>query len=190
MPSPEFLSSPAFTWVVLPTLIFLARISDVSIGTVRLIFVARGLRWYAAMLAFFEVLIWLTAIGQIMKNLTNPACYLAYSGGYAMGTFAGMWLENRLSLGKVIVRVITDSDATGLVHHLRGRNCPTTSSNAEVESRPAKIIFSVVRRQDLAAVIAQIQRLTPTAFYSVEDVRYASDTGFHLMPRPESRNAA
>lgn len=83
------LNSGFYAWLILPLLIFLARVADVSIGTIRLIFIARGLKYLAPVVGFFEVLIWLLAIGQIMKNLSNPACYIAYAGGFAMGNFGG-----------------------------------------------------------------------------------------------------
>ena len=84
------LNSGFYAWLILPLLIFLARVADVSIGTIRLIFISRGLKYLAPVVGFFEILIWLLAIGQIMKNLSNPACYIAYAGGFAMGNFVGM----------------------------------------------------------------------------------------------------
>ena len=88
-----------YGWVVLPLLIFVARIMDVSIGTSRVIFVSRGYRVLAAVAGFWEVLIWLLAIGQIMQNLDNPMCYLAYAGGFAMGNYIGITLTNKMSWG-------------------------------------------------------------------------------------------
>src|SRR5688572_1791784 len=93
-----------FTYGVLPLLIFLARVLDVSLGTVRIVFLARGLK-VAALIGFVEVLIWLTAIGQIMQNLQNPACFMAYAAGFASGNLAGLWLEAKLAVGSQIVRV-------------------------------------------------------------------------------------
>jgi uncharacterized protein YebE (UPF0316 family) len=79
-----------YTWIVLPLLIFLARVVDVSMGTIRVIFVSRGLKYLAPVVGFFEVLIWLLAIGQIMKNLSSPLCYVAYAGGFAAGNYIGI----------------------------------------------------------------------------------------------------
>ena len=113
------LNSAFYAWLILPLLIFLARVADVSIGTIRLIFISRGLKYLAPLVGFFEILIWLLAIGQIMKNLSNPACYIAYAGGFAMGNFVGMWTAERLSLGVVLIRVVTKKDATELVECLK-----------------------------------------------------------------------
>ena len=171
----SFLASPAFTWVILPLLIFGARICDVSIGTIRVIFVTRGFRWYAAILGFFEVLIWLLAIGQIMRHLNNPICYIAYASGYAMGTFAGVWLEAKLSIGKVTLRVVTRSDSAALVEYLRSSHYHVTSLDAQSGDEKAKLVSSVVKRQDLPDIVAVICQFNPGAFYSVEDVRMSSD---------------
>lgn len=78
-------NSWVYTWIAIPSLIFVARVIDVSLGTVRVIFVSRGLKYLAPVVGFFEILIWLLAIGQIMRNLSNPACYIAYAGGFALG---------------------------------------------------------------------------------------------------------
>jgi hypothetical protein len=85
MDSVLLFGSGFFTWIVLPILIFVARILDVSLGTVRLVFVSRGFKFLAPLVGFFEVLIWILAMGQIMQHLTNPVCYIAYAGGVSDG---------------------------------------------------------------------------------------------------------
>ena len=181
--------SALFAWVLLPALIFCARIFDVSIGTVRVIFIARGYRLYAPILGFFEVLIWLIAIGQIMKNLNNVACYLAYASGYATGTYVGIWLEGKLSLGQVIVRVITRLDASELVKALRRQDYMITTVNTEGAMGPVKLIFSVLQRQSLKEYIGIIRHYNPRAFYSVEDVRFVSEGG-EMMSKPAVMESA
>ncbi len=118
----EFSVGPEiFAWVILPLLIFFARICDVSLGTIRVIFISKGFKYIAPVIGFFEVIIWLLAIGQVMNNLTNVASYIAYGGGFACGTLIGMIVEEKLSIGTVTVRVITRKDATDLVAYLRLR---------------------------------------------------------------------
>ena len=98
----EILNNDFFTWVLLPILIFISRVLDVSLGTMRLIFVSKGYKLLAPVLGFFEVLIWLVAIGQIMQHLDNIFCYLAYGLGFATGNFVGIYLEEKMSIGTVI----------------------------------------------------------------------------------------
>ncbi len=83
-----FFSSDLFSYAILPLLIFLARICDVSIGTLRIIFVSKGVKKVAPVLGFFEVLIWIIAISKIMQNLDNYVNYIAYAAGFATGI---MW---------------------------------------------------------------------------------------------------
>jgi uncharacterized protein YebE (UPF0316 family) len=171
-------SSDFFAWVVLPLLIFFFRICDVSLGTIRVIFIAKGLKYIAPIIGFFEVIIWLIAIGQVMNNVTNVASYIAYGGGFAAGTLLGMTIEERLSLGTVVVRVISNEDITGLLSFLRGRSFGVTISDGEGSKGKVKIILSVIKRQDLDEVIGGIQRFLPKAFYSVEELRSVAEGVF------------
>ena len=174
MDFPALFKSEIFAFLILPLLIFIARIVDVSIGTIRVIFVSRGMKHLAPVFGFFEILIWLLAIGQIMRNLTNVACYVAYAGGFAMGTFVGIYIEEKLSIGLVIIRVITKKDATALVEYLKFAKYGVTSVNAESVTGPVKIIFAVIKRHDLQYVVGIINKFNPNAFYSIEDVRFVS----------------
>jgi uncharacterized protein YebE (UPF0316 family) len=169
-----FLDSDIFRWVVIPLLIFTARIMDVSLQTMRIIFVSKGRKLLAPLLGFFEVMIWLMAIAQIMHNMTNPLYYLAYGLGFAMGTYVGLGIEERLAIGIALLRVITQRDATQLVAHLRGEEFGVTCVDAEGKSGKVKLIFIIVNRGDLPRIIDLIREYNPNAFYSIEDVRSVS----------------
>jgi len=175
-------STGLFEWVILPVLIFCARICDVSLGTIRVIFITKGVRYLAPLIGFFEVIIWLLAIGQVMNNLTNVASYIAYGGGFAMGTFIGMLIEEKISLGLTSVRIITKEEPSQLVHYLRSQNYGVTTVDGEGATGQVKMVFSIIRRQDLPDVVEVIKRLHPGAFYSVEDVKSVSEGVF-----PEER---
>lgn len=176
--SQEFLTSPLFNWVVLPLLIFLARTTDVSLGTLRHIFLARGLRNLVPVLGFFEVLIWLIAIMQIMKNLNNFACYIAWAGGFTMGNIIGIQIERRLALGMQVLRIILNKESKELIESLQAGNIGVTIIDALGSKGPVKIIFTVVERKNLDFVLQLINKYTPNAFYSIEDVREASQGVF------------
>lgn len=161
-------------WVIIPTLIFFARIVDVTIGTLRIMFVARGMRYLAPLLGFFEVLIWLMAMRQIMLHLDNPVNYLAYAAGFGMGNFAGMWIENRIALGVSIIRVITRKEGDTLTRNLLDSGFMVTSVNARGGTGAVKILFAVVRRKQLKLFINKVQEFNPNAFYTIEDVNFVS----------------
>jgi uncharacterized protein YebE (UPF0316 family) len=165
-------NSGFYAWLVLPLLIFLARVADVSIGTIRLIFIARGLKYLAPVVGFFEVLIWLLAIGQIMKNLSNPACYIAYAGGFAMGNFVGMWIAEKLSLGVVLIRVVTKKDAIELVGYLKSADYGVTSVDGHGATEQVKVVFTIVPRREVKRVVDLIKKFNPKAFYTIEDVGF------------------
>lgn len=167
--------SSFFGWVVIPLLIFFARIIDVSLGTVRIIYVARGLKILSPIFGFFEIMIWLLAIGQIFQNFTNPVYYLAYASGFAAGNFIGIIIEERLALGRIVVRIITQIEATNLVNSLRKAGYGVTVVSAEGSTGPVKLIFTIVERKETERVIDMVQQFNPKAFFSVEDVRVARE---------------
>lgn len=173
-------NSGIYTWFVLPALIFCARIIDVSMGTVRVIFVSRGLKYLAPVVGFFEILIWLLAIGQIMKNLSNPVCYIAYAGGFAMGNFVGISIAEKLSLGIVLIRVITAKDALPLVEYLKTENYGVTSIDGHGTSGQVKVLFTIVPRREAYSVVELIKKFNPQAFYSIEEIGFVEKGVFPL----------
>ena len=180
------IDSPIYTWGVLPLLIFLSRVTDVSMGTVRVIFVSRGMKYMAPMVGFVEVLVWLLAMGQVMRNLTNPVCYLAYAGGFAMGNYIGIVIAERLSLGLVLIRVITRMDATNLVEFFKNANYGVTSIDAQGKTGQVKIVFTIVPRKELARVVEIIKQFNPQAFYSIEEINSVQSGIFPLRHGPEA----
>jgi len=118
MPFESYFSEETLRWIVIPLLIFVARLTDVTIGTLRLIFTARGFRQIAPVLGFFEVLIWIVAMSQIMRYADNWPSYLAWAGGFAAGNYTGLKIEERLALGNLLLRVITALPADDLMEAL------------------------------------------------------------------------
>jgi uncharacterized protein YebE (UPF0316 family) len=182
----EFLNSGLFTWVVLPLFIFLARIIDVSLDTLRIIFINRNLRYSATLAGFFQVLVWLMVIRQIFQQLDNPLCFLAYAAGFATGNYVGIIIENRISIGKVIFRIITRNDAAELVTFLRSKGFSITVVHAEGMTGPVQIIFMIIERGNIENIVPAIKEYNPKAFYSIEDVRFVSEM-FSLNPSVSPR---
>lgn len=171
-----------FTWILLPVLIFLARIMDQSIGTLRLIFLSKGMKNIAPFLGFFEVIIWLLAIGQIMQHLDNWLCYVAYGAGFATGNFIGITLEEKLSIGTSILRVILPNESPELIAALRANNFGLTLLDAEGAKGKVKIIFSIIRRKEINVFLRVLQQYHPNAFYTIEDVKTAREGVFKHVP--------
>ncbi len=174
----EFTQSPYFANIIIPLLICLARIVDVSLGTLRIILVSKGIKSIAPILGFFEILIWLLAIGQVMQNLTNITNYFAYALGFAIGNYIGIMIEQKLAMGRVVVQVITRRDATELINFLRLADFGLTVIEANGGTGPVHIIFTITKRSNLPYVIETIKNYNPKAFYLIEDIRFVSDTIF------------
>ncbi len=169
-------NNPYFPLLILPLLVFLARIIDVSIGTLRIIFVSKGLKNFAAILGFFESLIWLLAVTQVMQNLNSWQTYVAFALGFAAGNYVGVALEERIAIGNMLIRVITRKEADELVNVLWQAGYGVTSVDALGESGPVKLIFTIAKRKNLAKILAIIKKYNPNAFYTIEDMRFVNET--------------
>lgn len=170
----SFVQDPQFfSLVVIPLLIFTARVADVTFGTLRIIFVSRGLKRFAPIVAFFEILIWLVAIGQIFQNLGSAINYIAYAAGFAVGNYVGIIVEERMAIGLNLIRIITQFGADDLIAELKSEGFGVTVVDAAGKHGPVKLIFLVVKRKNISSVISIVHRYNPNAFYTVADVRSA-----------------
>jgi len=172
-------------YLVIPLMIMLARICDVTIGTFRIILVSRGERLYASLAGFVEVFIWVIVVSQVMTNLGGWINYIAFAAGFAMGNYIGITLERRLAMGMVIMRVISNKPADELIEHLKQEYHGVTSIAARGVSGEVRLVLSVIKRKDIPFFLKIVKNYNPKAFVSVEDVRHLSET--HLPPRTKSR---
>jgi uncharacterized protein YebE (UPF0316 family) len=179
------LTSDLYGLVILPVLIFLARVIDVSIGTIRVIFISRGYKILAPILGFVEILVWLLAMAQIMNNLTSIYYYLAYAAGFSAGTYVGIWIEEKLCIGLVILRVITKTDASDLIEYLKDKGLGVTTLDGEGSEGKVKVFLTILRRKQLRAITDAIKEYNPNAFYSVEDVRFVNEG---IFPKKQKKN--
>tara|TARA_R100001143_G_scaffold63605_1_gene73835 strand:- start:64364 stop:64969 length:606 start_codon:yes stop_codon:yes gene_type:complete len=158
----------------IPVFIYFARILDVSMGTLRIMFISKGFRGKATLLGFVEVLIWIVIVAQIFSNLDNWMNYVAYAGGFATGNFIGMTIEERMKMGVQIFRIIVGEGSADLIDALRGNDFRITSVNGEGVYGPVKVIFTVAKRKRWSELSDIVNKYAPNAFYSVEDVKHVS----------------
>ncbi|MDD3715824.1 MAG: DUF2179 domain-containing protein [Candidatus Marinimicrobia bacterium] len=163
-------------FVIIPLLIMLARICDVTIGTIRIIFVSRGMRLLASVMGFIEVLIWIIVVSRIITDIGGWINYLAYAAGFAIGNFVGITLENRLAMGMVALRVITNKPADELIDHLKQEYHGVTSIAARGVSGDVRLVFAVIKRKDIPYFLKIVNSYNPKAYVSIEDVRTLSKT--------------
>jgi len=156
--------------VLIPLAIFLARITDVSIGTLRIVLIGRGMAVSASLCGFLESLLWLIVVSQVLQHLTMPLYYVAYAAGFAAGNYVGLRIERRLAMGHVMLQVVTQQDADQMVSALRAAGLGATVTRGEGLEGPVGIVNSVVPRRELRGALARITRVQPKAFYTVAPV--------------------
>ena len=166
----EFLA-PVLDSPFLPLLIFLARICDVTLGTLRIIFISKGMKGIAPVVAFFEVLIWIIVIGELLSHANNLFAYVCYAGGYATGSFVGMYVEERLALGIQLLQIYTKKPAQELVRELNQANFGATVIQGEGVNGPVSIVQTVVSRKSLSKVERMINQFDPEVFYVLSDTK-------------------
>jgi uncharacterized protein YebE (UPF0316 family) len=173
------------SWAALagPLFIFTAEVCVVTISTLRTIFIAQGKKYLAPALGFFEVTTWLFAIGAVMQNLSDVRCSLAFAGGFTLGNFLGILIEQKLALGTVLVRAITARDPAALVERLHEAEFGVTLVEGQGAVGPVRVVLTVVPRKHLPAVVAVLQDFDPAMFYSVDGLQTTAAGVFPLTRR-------
>lgn len=160
-----------FTWVILPLIVFATRVLDVTLGTMRIIFLSRGRKFLAPLLGFVEVFIWITVVSQIVGGAHNLAAYFAYAAGFAVGNYVGMALEDRLAIGTLVIRIILPQDAKPLIQSLKNAGYGVTYVDGHGANGPVLLIYTVVMRKELEQIIQIIESTAPKCFFTVEELR-------------------
>lgn len=155
-------------------LIIVARIGDVSLGTIRTLVTIQGRRALAISISVFELMIWVFVVSRVIRDLDQQPIYgFAYALGFAAGTFIGMTIEQRLALGRQVVRIITRLGPE-LAEALRTGGLRVTQFNGYGRDGPVQELFIEVERKEARRVIAEARALDPKCYYMVDDVRLAS----------------
>jgi uncharacterized protein YebE (UPF0316 family) len=170
----QFPDTNLFNYVFLPLLIFFARICDVTFGTFRIVMVAKGQKYIAPILGFFEVGIWIVVIGNIMQNMDNWVCIIAYASGFATGNFIGLLIEDKIAMGIVKIQIITVETATNLINALVASGYGITHHEANGSNGKVSIIYSIINRKQIHVIVEMISKYNPDAFYTIEDVKFVS----------------
>jgi uncharacterized protein YebE (UPF0316 family) len=159
----------------------MARIMDVTIGTMRIVMVAKGQKFWAPILGFFEVFIWIITMSKVMQNLDNWMCYIGYAGGFATGNWVGLILEEKLAMGIVKIQIITRKEASQLISALKDAGYGITHHDAHGANGIVSIIHTIVKRTDIDKVDNIIMTYNPKAFYSIEEIKFVSQGVFPIQ---------
>jgi uncharacterized protein YebE (UPF0316 family) len=150
-------------------LIFCLRIVDVSCDTMRVIFAIRGKRGIAAVLGFIQALVWIFAVGNAVKHLDSILHVIGYAGGYAMGTYVGVSLEQAIAYGVATIRIVSRSAGVEIAEALREQGYGVTEFPGFGRDGAVEILNSVVQRRHLPDVLAIITERDTDAFVTVEE---------------------
>src|SRR5207237_2124706 len=137
-----------------PLLIFCLRIVDVSCDTMRVIFAIRGKRGIAAMLGFVQAMVWIFAVANAVKHLDSILHVLGYAGGYAMGTYVGVSLEQAIAYGVATVRIVTRKAGVEIAEALRAAGHGATEFPGFGRDGSVEIVSSAIQRRHVADVVA------------------------------------
>lgn len=160
-----------YPWL-LPIIIFFGRICDVTLGTLRIIFVSKGERYKAPIVGFFEVFIWVVIISQIFANANSLLAYVSYAAGYAAGNYVGILVENKIAFGYQLIRAYTKKDATLLVKELNSKDIGATFIDGKGALSQVSIVEVVIDRKSMNKALNTILEFDDSIFYLVEDIRY------------------
>ncbi len=152
-------------------LIFFLRVLGVAASTVRVLLMTRGLKLVSAILGFFEVLIYVVAVGKVVQDLNNIPNLLSYGLGFSAGILLGMWLEGRLAIGFATVRVISPGQGHQVAEAVRQAGHGATEGRAWGKDSFVGTVKTVVRRREVDTVCDIIRQVAPDAFITVEETR-------------------
>lgn len=159
-----------YPWL-LPIIIFFGRILDVTLGTLRIIFVSKGQKYLAPIMGFFEVFIWVIIISQILARANDMVAYLSYAAGYATGNYVGIIIEGRIAFGIVVCRIYTNKLPGKLVSMLADHGYGSTTFEGMGSKMKVWVVEAVIERKDLKTLDRYIATFDENTFYTAEDVR-------------------
>ena len=154
-----------------PLLIFGLRIVDVSMATMRMLLIMRSQKLLVPLIGFFEVIIWIVAVGSAIRNLDSAWHVLGYAGGFATGSLVGLAIEEKLAVGLASIQVISQHGGVELAEALRGRGFGVTEFAGQGREGKVEVVQTVVLRRQIPEVIEEVDRWDPDAFVSVEEPR-------------------
>lgn len=162
-------------------LIFIARVADVSMGTLRTAWIVQGRRVSSFVLGFFEVLIWVVAVSQVIGNLDKPLYAIFYAGGFASGNYLGITLERKLAYGQQSVRIFTRLGKE-MAETFRAAGFGVTVFHGDGRDSEVDMCYIETRRRAVGRLVAQARLIDPVCYYVVDDVQFSSTAAARRSP--------
>jgi len=152
-------------------LIFMLRVANMSLDTLRVLMVTRGRKGLSWILGFSQTVVFVIVLIYVIQDLTNWLNIVAYAAGFATGNVLGMWIEERIALGHVDLRIISSNWGAAIAERLREDGYAVTEVPARGRDGMVTLLNCSVLRKDLEKVEDCIQEIDPQAFVTAEDVR-------------------
>lgn len=162
------------SFLVLPFLIFVARVADVTVATVKLMFVVNNARRIAALLGFVEALITIMALSRIMNDATHWSAFVAFAAGFSTGTYVGMSIEAKLAYGSCMVRWFAKQLPADLLIELQQNHFRYSLVDADSHEGNIRVLHTVCKRRRLVELLALVERHLPNAQYTIEGTQSVS----------------
>lgn len=177
-------SNPVLNVIFISIIIFLSRIIDVPMGTLRMVFIAKGKKTLASILGFVEVFIWIIVVQQMISAMDNIFFIIAYAGGFAAGTYIGLAIEDRFAHDRVIIRIISGEESKILLKRFRELKCCVTCVDAKKEYwnknqlRKVKVYYIVSSVDRVKEILTNLREVDHNAQYTVENITDAVEDIF------------
>jgi uncharacterized protein YebE (UPF0316 family) len=154
-----------------PIVVFSLRATDVSMATIRMLMIVRGHRFLAPLIGFFEILLWVTAIGIVVQHLSSPPHVVGYAAGFATGNYLGLLIEERLALGVATVRTVVRQGGAELAGELRDAGFGVTETLGQGREGTVEVLYSVLPRKRVERCLSLIEARAPESFVVVDEPR-------------------
>ena len=165
----EYLSDP-HAWLY-ALMIFALRVADMSLDTIRVLFVVRGKKGIVWVLGFFQSLIFVVAISSVLTQLDNILNVFGYAMGFATGNLVGMLIEQRLAIGHILVTIISSNRGASIAEKLRSGGYAVTEIAGRGKNGTVFELHASVLRKDVPNVETIVLESDPQAFVTTGDVR-------------------
>ena len=161
----------AVTPVMAGLFVFAMRVIDMSLDTLRLLFVMRGRKLLAGSIGVIQATVFILAVSTVLKGPLDPLTVAGYALGFGAGVIIGMLVEQRLALGHAMLRVYSPGSGAAIAEALRAANFAVTEFTAHGRDGAITVINSAIARRDIARAQDIVKQIDPGAFITVDEIQ-------------------
>lgn len=155
------------------------KIVEVTIATLRMIFINKGYRRLGVISAAIEIILWLILASTVINGLSeSPMKGVSYGIGFAIGVYFGSVLEEKLAFGKVLIQTIVPTDTGQIVaESLRQISFGVTELKGKGREQDRIVLLILANRRDISLAVKTIKEIEPDAMI-VSNETYNLSGGF------------